>query len=96
MRYTFDSREVKPGMGFVALKGEKADGHDFIPQALAAGAADVIDGLDELQRRARERRRAQRLLHVGVGAVGQGERRLGGILQAGRHQRRQRGLPLHV
>ena len=60
MRYTFDSREVKPGMGFVALKGEKADGHDFIPQALAAGAAEVVDGLDDLQARARRRRRALR------------------------------------
>ena len=66
MRYTFDSREVRPGMGFVALKGEKADGHDFIPQALAAGAADVIDGLDELQRRARERRRALKAKVVGL------------------------------
>ncbi len=53
MKYTFDSREVRPGMGFVALKGEKCDGRDFIPQARAAGAADVIVGLDELQRRAR-------------------------------------------
>ena len=60
MRYTFDSREVKPGMGFVALKGEKADGHDFIPQALAAGAAEIVDGLDDLQARARRRRRALR------------------------------------
>ena len=25
VRYTFDSREVVPGMGFVALKGEKAE-----------------------------------------------------------------------
>jgi len=57
MRYTFDSREVKPGMGFIALKGEKADGHDFIPKALAAGAAEIVDGLEELQRRARDRRR---------------------------------------
>ena len=48
MRYTFDSREVKPGMGFVALKGERADGHAFIPQALAAGAAEIVDGLEAL------------------------------------------------
>ena len=27
---TFDSRKVKPGMLFVALKGDKADGHDYI------------------------------------------------------------------
>ena len=39
MRYTFDSREVKPGMGFVALKGEKTDGREFIPMARERGAA---------------------------------------------------------
>ena len=56
-RWTFDSREVKPGMGFVALKGEKADGRDFIPMALEKGAVEVIDGLEALQARAREKRR---------------------------------------
>jgi len=66
MKYTFDSREVRPGMGFVALKGERSDGHDFIPQALAAGAADVIDGLEELQKRAKERRQALKARVVGV------------------------------
>ena len=66
MRYVLDSREVRPGMGFVALKGEKCDGRDFIPQARAAGAADIIVGLEELQRRARERRRALRAKVIGV------------------------------
>ena len=66
MRWTFDSRAVKPGMGFVALKGEKVDGHDFIPQALAAGAAKVIDGLEELQREAREYRRTLKAKVIGV------------------------------
>ena len=55
---TFDSRKVKPGMLFVALKGEKADGHDYIPQALEKGAAGIIDGYDELDRVAREYRRS--------------------------------------
>ena len=66
MRWTFDSREVRPGMGFVALKGEKADGHDFIPKALAAGATRIIDGLDELQREAREYRRTLKAKVIGV------------------------------
>ena len=66
MRWTFDSREVKPGMGFVALKGEKSDGHDFIPQAKAAGAVEIIDGLEELQRRANEYRRTLKAKVVGV------------------------------
>ncbi len=38
----FDSREVTPGDLFIALKGESADGHDYIPKALAAGAGGVI------------------------------------------------------
>ena len=66
MRYTFDSREVRPGMGFIALRGEKTDGHDFIPAALAAGATDIIDGLEELHARARTYRRTLRARVVGV------------------------------
>ncbi|WP_420142868.1 UDP-N-acetylmuramoyl-tripeptide--D-alanyl-D-alanine ligase, partial [Sphingomonas sp.] len=38
----FDSREVGPGDLFVALKGEAADGHRFVQQALAQGAAGVL------------------------------------------------------
>lgn len=37
-----DSRKVKPGFVFAALKGVAADGRDFIPQALANGAVAVI------------------------------------------------------
>ena len=66
MKYTFDSREVKPGMGFVALKGEKADGHDFIPQALERGAAEIVDGLEALQAKARARRHALGAKVVGL------------------------------
>ncbi len=66
MRYTFDSRAVEPGMGFVALKGEKADGHDFIPMARARGAAEIVDGLAALQAKAHARRRALRAKVIGV------------------------------
>jgi len=66
MTYTFDSREIRPGMGFVALKGEKVDGRDFIPKALAAGAADVIEGLEQLQARAKERRCTLKAKVIGV------------------------------
>ncbi len=41
-----DSRKVKPGGIFVCKRGEKADGHLFIPQALAAGAAFIVGELD--------------------------------------------------
>lgn len=63
---TFDSRQVKPGMLFVALKGEKSDGHDYIPQALAKGAAGIIDGYEELDRVARDYRRSLKATVVGV------------------------------
>ena len=39
---TFDSRQVKPGMLYVALKGERVDGHDFVAQSLAAGASCAL------------------------------------------------------
>jgi len=63
---TFDSRQVRPGMLFVALKGEKVDGRDFIPQALEKGAAGIVDGLEELQRLAHEYRRSLKAKVIGV------------------------------
>ena len=38
----FDSREVKEGSLFVAIKGEKVDGHSFIDKAVENGATAVI------------------------------------------------------
>lgn len=39
---TSDSRDVKPGSLFVAVRGATQDGHQFIPQALKQGAALII------------------------------------------------------
>ncbi len=37
-----DSRRLAPGEVFLAYPGERVDGRDYIPQALAAGAAGVL------------------------------------------------------
>jgi UDP-N-acetylmuramoyl-L-alanyl-D-glutamate--2,6-diaminopimelate ligase len=39
---TSDSRSVRPGTLFVALRGERADGHDFVRDAVARGASVVV------------------------------------------------------
>jgi UDP-N-acetylmuramoyl-L-alanyl-D-glutamate--2,6-diaminopimelate ligase len=38
----YDSRRVGPGRIFFAIPGEKADGHDFIAEAVRRGAAAVV------------------------------------------------------
>lgn len=37
-----DSRAAEPGSLFVAIKGQRVDGHDFAPAAVAAGATAVL------------------------------------------------------
>ena len=37
-----DSREVKPDSLFFAIKGERLDGHDFLPQALQTARGAVV------------------------------------------------------
>lgn len=39
---TSDSRQVKPGYVFVAVKGTTVDGHQFIEKAIASGASVII------------------------------------------------------
>ena len=41
---TLDSRKVETGFLFAALKGDKLDGHAFIPQAVKSGAICVLIG----------------------------------------------------
>lgn len=36
------TKQVEPGFLFFCLEGNKSDGHDFIPQAIEAGAAAII------------------------------------------------------
>jgi UDP-N-acetylmuramoyl-tripeptide--D-alanyl-D-alanine ligase len=47
-RVSTDTRTLGQGSLFVALKGERFDAHDFVPQAVAAGASAVlVDRVDE-------------------------------------------------
>src|SRR3546814_15606301 len=39
---TSDSREVRPGFLFAALPGSRADGAQFVPEALRRGATAVL------------------------------------------------------
>lgn len=41
-----DSREVKPGVLFVAMRGGSVDGHEFIPMAIEKGAIAVLGDRD--------------------------------------------------
>ncbi len=47
----YDSRRVKPGSAFVAMRGETSDGNRFIDQAIQSGAVAIItDSPEEKQR----------------------------------------------
>ena len=41
-RAAIDSRDVRPDDLFFAIKGERSDGHDYVAQAIAAGAAGAV------------------------------------------------------
>jgi len=43
---SIDSRVVRPGELFVAIKGERFDGHEFVAQAFSRGAAAAIVAAD--------------------------------------------------
>jgi UDP-N-acetylmuramoyl-tripeptide--D-alanyl-D-alanine ligase len=48
--YSIDSRTVGPGQLFLAVKGERLDGHDFVEQALGRGAVAAVVRQDQLAR----------------------------------------------
>ncbi len=39
---THDSREAGPGVAFACIRGQRADGHDFAPAAVAAGTRVLV------------------------------------------------------
>lgn len=40
--YCHDTRTLQPGEYYVAIRGERHDGHDFVPDALQRGAAGLV------------------------------------------------------
>ena len=52
-RVSTDTRSTVPGDLFVALRGDHFDGHDFVPQAFARGAAAALVSRSR-RRRSRE------------------------------------------
>src|SRR5438876_8503752 len=46
--YSIDSRTIRPGELFFAVKGEKMDGHDFVSQALEKGAVAAVVAREKL------------------------------------------------
>ena len=41
-KVVIDSRQAGPGSLFIALRGERRHGHDFIPDAVARGATAIL------------------------------------------------------
>ena len=39
---TYDSRQVRPGHLFVAIRGNSADGHDYLGSAVESGAIALV------------------------------------------------------
>src|SRR5258705_6721735 len=73
LRVSTDSRQIAPGDVFFAIKGERFDGHHFLPEVVEKGASAVVV----------ERRHAKPL-NLGVVAVDDARKALGQF--AGRYR----------
>lgn len=65
-----DSRAVEAGQIFLALKGEKFDGHDFLAQAISRGVSALIVSDERAWRTARSTPGAERIAVVRVDDTG--------------------------
>jgi UDP-N-acetylmuramoyl-tripeptide--D-alanyl-D-alanine ligase len=54
--YSIDSRTIRPGELFFAVKGERLDGHDYVEAALQNGASAAVVRKDHLARFATKKR----------------------------------------
>jgi UDP-N-acetylmuramoyl-tripeptide--D-alanyl-D-alanine ligase len=48
--YSIDTRTLRPGELFFAIRGERLDGHDYVEAALQAGAVAAVVARDQLSR----------------------------------------------
>ena len=48
--YSIDSRTVQSGDLFLAVRGERLDGHDYVEKALQAGASGAVIAIDQAER----------------------------------------------
>ncbi len=48
--YSIDTRTLRPGELFFAIKGERMDGHDFVEAALEKGAVAAVIAAGQLSR----------------------------------------------
>ena len=46
----YDSRRVKPGDAFIAIRGEASDGNKFIDKAIAQGAVAIVSDSNQIPR----------------------------------------------
>ncbi len=47
--FAHDSRQITPGELFIAVRGERRDGHDFIEEAIQQGAAGIIAEIERFR-----------------------------------------------
>ncbi len=65
-----DTRSIKEGQYYIPVKGEKFDGHDFIPQALEKGALEVLEE-DELYQLTKKKLKEYNPTIIGItGSIG--------------------------
>ena len=77
---TTDSRKVRSGQLFVAIRGEKLDGHDFIEASLQSGATGILGDRTRLEALLQEKGKLEHFKKAhffGVSQVEQAYRQLG-------------------
>lgn len=62
---SIDSRSIKEGNLFVAIQGERFDGHQFVPEAVNKGASMVVIAKEKMNQVKREKLKGISILLVG-------------------------------